>query len=124
MTPEERIEYLSGELQVLAFNLLDGIESLNLHSPREAVADLNARVTGMAEEMVKLNRSLIHNLSLLKRDKELDEAEEMDSLLDILRHCSIEPASYKHFISSLIPLIKLLTLWSERGAAAGAGEKG
>ncbi len=124
MTPEERISYLSGELQVLAFNMLDELESLNLHSPREAVSDLQDRIFGTAKEMSALNKSLIHNLSVLGRTGELEEAVEMDSLLDILRNCSVEPSSYKHFIDTMIPLINMLELWSNRGAVPNAQDVG
>ena len=112
---EEKIEQTGEELQVLAFNMLDELEMLNFHSGREAVRDLEDKLFGMADEMRKLIRDLFHTLQQLGRLGDMEEAVEMDSMLEITKHCSIEPASYKHFVDTLIPLIKLLTAWSERG---------
>jgi hypothetical protein len=112
---KEKIERDGDELQVLAFNMLDELETLNYHSGREAVADLNEKVFGMADEMRKLIRDLVHGLHHEKRLSDMEEAVEMDSMLEVMMHCSIEPASYKHFLSILIPLIDLLTAWSEHG---------
>ena len=115
MNYQEKIEQAGDELQVLSFNLLDELDMLNFHSGREAVRDLEDKVFGMADEMRKLIRDLLHSLQQMNRLNDMEEAVEMASMLEIMRHCSVEPASYKHFVSTLIPLIKMLTTWSERG---------
>jgi hypothetical protein len=115
MNYKEKIDRDGDELQVLAFNMLDELDMLNFHSGREAVRDLSEKVFGMADEMLKLIKDLLHSLQQLNRLSEMEEAVEMASMLEVMRHCSFEPASYQHFVSILIPLIKMLTVWSERG---------
>ncbi len=115
MNPKERIEETGGALQVLSFNMLDELDHLNLHSGREAARDLNLKVFDMVDEMRKLIKSLVHNMKYLGLHGEIEEAMEMDSMLEVVRHCSIEPESYRRFIASLIPLIRLLETWSEIG---------
>ncbi|MFA6451696.1 MAG: hypothetical protein WCX65_19650 [bacterium] len=115
MNHQERIKQANEELQVLSFNMLDELESLNVHSGQEAARDLNDRIFGMVDEMRKHIRDLLHNLRQINRTAEMDEVKEMDALLEVTRHCSVEPGSYRNFVSTLIPLIKLLTSWSENG---------
>ncbi len=115
MNPREKVDEIGGALQVLAFNMLDELDHLNLHSGRETARDLSLKVFDMADEMRHLIKSLIHNMKHLGLDGEVEEAIEMDSMLEVVRHCSIEPESYRRFIATLMPLIKLLNKWSESG---------
>jgi uncharacterized protein YggE len=112
---EEKIGRLADELQVLAFNLMDELETINFHSNREAVADLRRRAVGMADEMQVKIKDLLHNLQHTGRDEAVEEAKEMASLLDVVHNISTEQGNFKHFISILMPLIRMLSIWGDRG---------
>ena len=119
MTPEEKIGILNGELQVLAFNLADVLDTLNFHSGREAVRDLNRNAFGIVEEMREKIRSLLYNLHQSGREDELEDAGKMDALLEVVHNCGGQPENYRAFVDKLIPLLELLNRWGERGPAPG-----
>ena len=119
MEHDEKIRQLSDDLQVLAFNLADTMDTLNFHSNREAVRDLNRRAGPMADEMMQKIRSLVYNLDNEKPGdfaEDIEEARDMYSLLDLTRKCSVESENFKNFVDSLIPLIEKLDEWGRLGA--------
>ncbi len=110
-----RVRQLGSELQVLSSNMLDELDELNLHSSREAAADLHRRLDSITAAMQKMIKDIVHNMEHLGMDDLTDECREMYSMLDISRKCSVEPGSFRNFTNKLIPLIRMLENWSRRG---------
>jgi len=100
---------------VAAFNLADELDSINFHSTREAVKDLEQKVFRPADDMRRMIRDLLHNLDAAGRAADGGEARRMYPLLDLARKCSVEPGSFRNFLDGLIPLIGLLAEWGDRG---------
>ncbi|HOO55957.1 MAG TPA: hypothetical protein PLN69_03985 [bacterium] len=115
MSSQSRIAELNDEIQVLSFNLADELDTLNFHSSREAVKDLQIKAFRIADSLKHKINDLLHNLSNQGYEEEIEEALEMNSLLEVLMRCSIEPESFGNFVKSLIPLIALLNKWGENG---------
>jgi len=114
----EKTAVLREELQVLAFNLAARLETLNFHSSREAVEDLDRRALPLVNQMQKKIRSLVHNLEAYDSREAagaIEDARDMYSLLDLVRKCSVESESYHNLIKGLIPLMEKLDEWGRLG---------
>jgi hypothetical protein len=119
---------MDSELQRLAFNLADTLDTLNYHSLDETVDDLRKNVFSMSREMGGHIRKILKNLEHVAGyfpDAGVTEIEaslkNMDSLLEVVNKCTGEVKNYKTFVGSLIPLLKLCGEWGERGPLAAAG---
>lgn len=119
MDHREKMIRLSDELQELSFNLADKLDTLNYHSGREAVRDLRDGAYSMTDRMMELIRDLGHNLVASGENETADGLLEMYSLLDGVRKCSLEPESYRIFLSGLKRLLELLDEWGDRGPVPG-----
>lgn len=122
LNAEERIQDICLELENLSADLLDSLETLNYHSAGEAVRDLNAKAIRTAERMRTQVLALLKTLQLngylapgRSDEVAVGELEDMNELLDNVRRVSSESKSYRHFLDSLMPLLKLLEKWSGEG---------
>jgi len=112
-------EKISLDLQRLAFNLSDAIDTLNFHSIHEAVADMRNDVRELGAEMDGQLKTLLRNFDSLKSafpelpaDLLLVELLEMKDLLEVLRKCTGDVKNHHQFIGSLPPLIELCEKWA------------
>ncbi len=122
MSGEDKIALLCDELQVLAFNMAEELDTLNFHSQREAAADMRRRgVFDSLDEMRDKIRRLERELRSCGRDVQAEDVVEMDALLEVMHKCGGEPDNFRQFVSELIPLIRMLDKWGERGPIDGCG---
>ncbi|HOX29328.1 MAG TPA: hypothetical protein PLQ76_09270, partial [bacterium] len=99
--------------------LSDVFDTLNLHSSREAVSSLHrGEAIGMISGMQQKTRNLLHNLPKEGFEAEAAEARETEALLDAARRCSTESENYSHFVETLLPLLRRLSEWGDRGAVS------
>lgn len=115
------LENISLDLQRLAFNLADEIDTLNFHTMREAVSDMRLGVQRITAEMYEKVRAVIKRMEMitehfpnLDADEITEEFTRMEELLDIVRKCTGEPKNYRDFIQSMPELIELCGKWGER----------
>jgi hypothetical protein len=116
------------EMQRLAFNLADALDTLNVHSMDEAVDDLRIAVFPICEnlrgEIRRMSRAMdkvrlaFPAADAVALDKELGA---MDALLDMLHKCTGEVRNYKDFIGGLIPLLRRCEAWGEAGPLRESG---
>ena len=118
-------EQISLDLQRIAFNLSDAIDSINFHSMHEAVADMRKDVRALGAEMEGDIKLLLRNFEPMKTlfpelpaESLLADLLEMQDLLEVLRKCTGDVKNYHEFIDSLPPLIALCEKW---GAADPLG---
>ncbi|MEW5945474.1 MAG: hypothetical protein AB1742_04670 [bacterium] len=127
---EERFWSSVGELENLAGELLDVLETLNFHSAREAAEDLHSDALPIVSKMLPRLRSVYlaasshpETFSRHLSPAKMNELTDMNELLDSIRHCSAEHKSFQNFLSNLVPLLDLLKKWAYQGlAAAPPGE--
>lgn len=112
------LENVSRDLQRLAFNLADEIDTLNFHTMREAVSDMRRGVQRITAEMHEKVRSVVKRVETvsehfpnLAADEVMDEFTRMEELLDIVRKCTGEPKNYRDFIQAMPELIELCDKW-------------
>jgi hypothetical protein len=122
MSGNDKIAALCEELQVLAFNMAEELDTLNFHSQREVAADMRRRgVFDSLDEMRDKIRRLERELRSSGRDAQAEEIVEMDALLEVMNKSGGEPEYFRQFVSELIPLIRMLDKWGERGPIDGCG---
>lgn len=116
------------EMQRLAFNLADALDTLNVHSMDEAVDDLRIAVFPICEslrgQIRRMSRAMdrvrlaFPDADAVSLDRDLGE---MDALLDMLHKCTGEVRNYKDFVAGLIPLLRKCEAWGDAGPLREAG---
>ena len=116
------------EMQRLAFNLSDALDTLNVHSLQEVVGDLRSTVFPVSERLQwEIRRSAKSLDDVARHFPEVDSRRleqdmgEMDGLLDLLHKCTGEVKNYKEFVEGLIPLIRKCEAWGDLGPLARVG---
>ena len=116
------------EMQRLAFNLADILDTVNFHSLSEAVGDLRRSVFRTSLDLQGLIRRVLKRQDQVAACfPEADvtgivrELEAMDVLLDLLHKCTGEVKNYKDFVDALIPLIRKCETWGGQGPMAACG---
>lgn len=116
------------ELQRLSFNLLDALDTLNVHSLGEVVRDLRRSIFPLSHGLQTEVRRFIKGSDRVRAafpDVDTAALEQdlsaMDALLDMLHKCTGEVKNYKEFVDGLIPLIRKCESWSEQGPLAARG---
>ena len=126
----EKEEFLESdrEMQRLAFNLCDALDSWNCHSLAEAVDDLQHGPALIGRELsVQIQRVLRRKSAIKVHFPEADvalidhELRDMDALLRVMARCSGEPRNYREFLDQLIILLEMCGRWSEQGPLECAG---
>ena len=116
------------ELQRLAFNMADALDTFNCHSMSEADRDLRDGAFAISRELrARINK-------LLKKQDEVNalltgipvnefwsELKDMDVLLDVLDKSTRDRRNYQDFVESLIPLLRLCEAWGEQGPLSARG---
>lgn len=127
MDKEHFIE-ADGELQRLAFNMCDALDSWNCHSAAEAVDDLRHGPVEIGREMSGRIQHILRRKNDFQEffpgvDANAVESElcDMDALLRVMAKCAGEPRNYREFLDSLIPLLEMCRRWSECGPLETAG---
>lgn len=124
----EQLAATDQELQRLAFNLADALDTLNVHSKDEAVGGLRRDVFPISEMLLLEIRHMSRALDDVRRAfpgadaKALDaDLGDMDALLDVLHKCTGEIKNYKDFVAMLIPLLRKCAQWGEQGPLGACG---
>jgi hypothetical protein len=127
MEKEEFIES-DREMQRLAFNLCDALDSWNCHSVGEAVGDLQHGPAMIGRELSGRIQRVLRRKSTIREyfpDADVEsierEFQDMDALLRVMAKCSGEPRNYREFLDNLILLLKMCQRWSEHGPLENAG---
>jgi hypothetical protein len=117
------------ELQRLAFNLADALDTLNVHSRDEAVSGMRRDVFPISEMLALEIRRMTRALDDVRREypsadtAALDaDLGDMDALLNVLHKSAGEMKNYKEFVSMLIPLLRKCNEWGEQGPLSACGE--
>jgi hypothetical protein len=122
MRAEDQILELCMDIENQSSNLLDDLDDLNYHSKSEALRDLQQGVFRKIERMRTDVTSLLHKLDangFIKngkcKTKTIEDLQEIDALLDVMRKVNAEPKSYHHFLDVLAPLLQMLEKWTMEG---------